>query len=84
MIVDTKYFKLAREIAHRHGFMLDEVFGKDRNPSIVAIRREIACALRDAGASFPEAGHVCKRDHTSMMNLVKAKNQKPKVRLRVA
>lgn len=84
MIVHTRFFQIAREIANRNGYTLEEVWEKHRNPSFVAVRREIAIALRAAGASYTEAGKVLQRDHTSVMNLVKGREQELPSRVRVA
>jgi len=64
-------YLLASEISGQHGLSLDELREPNRNRSMYRIRQEVAIALRNAGASYPECGLVLNRDHTSVMHMVR-------------
>lgn len=63
-------------IAVWHGVGLKDVLGKDRRPTPVAARRDVAIYFRHTGKSFPEIGRILQRDHTTVLNLVYGKGWK--------
>lgn len=71
MIVHTRLYQIAQEVANRNGMTLEELREKHRNPSFVAVRIEAVLALRGAGASYSECGKVLDRDHSSIVHMVK-------------
>ena len=70
-MIDSDTILAMREIAENHGMSLDDILGRSHKKEIVAARREVAfflvCIM---GKSYPEAGRVMNRHHTTVMNLV--------------
>lgn len=59
---------LLHAIAREHGISYEQLVGKARHKSLVAVRKLAYRALRDAGYSYPEIGTlVGGRDHTTVM-----------------
>lgn len=83
MVIPSRFTLIASGIASEHGVTLESLREKNQLPSLVAIRREIAIALRTAGASYRETGLVLGRDPTTIIYLVKAK-ARAEARFRVA
>lgn len=59
--------------ALRLGVTRERLLGPDRVGSLVKARRKAAFALREMGLSYPEIGHVIRRDHSTVQYLLKGK-----------
>lgn len=69
--ISDAHRRIAESVARQHGFTLDELRTPSRRRVLVAARRAIAVALREAGASWHDVGDVIARDHTAAIWLVK-------------
>lgn len=64
--------KLTLETAEKHGITVAEMLSPSRASHLVEARRDLAFALRARAWSYPRIGKLMKRDHTTIMSLVKA------------
>lgn len=62
---------LARMVATESAVPIEIILGRRRTRTVVAARRKLCIALRDAGLSYPEIGRCIGRDHTSVIHLVR-------------
>lgn len=59
-----------------YGISYSELISENRKEFLVKIRAKIAKVLRDEfGMSYPDIGKLLKRDHTTIINLVKKRNK---------
>jgi len=63
--------KLTLEIAEKHGVTVAEMLSASRASHLVEARRDLAFALRARSWSYPRIGKLMKRDHTTVMALLK-------------
>ncbi len=83
MMVSRWLERIASLAAEESGFTLEQLREPSRNRGAVEARRLIALRLREEGASYPEIGSLLKRDHTTIISLVKGR-ELSQVRVRVA
>jgi hypothetical protein len=60
------------EIAAAAGVTVEALRSRDRRPGMVELRRTVAMYLRERGCSLPEIGDVIGRDHTTVLQLLRA------------
>ena len=66
--------EIIRIVSARFGIGMGDIIGKSRSQSIFKARKEAAKRLRsDCGLSYPEIGKVLRRDHSTVMRMVKGK-----------
>lgn len=65
------YRVLIRTVADSYGIAAEAITGTSRSTRSVFGRRIVAICLREMGYSYPEIGDALKRNHTSIMRLVK-------------
>ena len=63
--------ELTLETAERHGVTVAEMLSPSRASHLVEARRDLAFALRARAWSYPRIGKLMKRDHTTIMALLK-------------
>ena len=73
-IPDPVLMEEAVVIAERHGFNLRGIQGRNVERHIVTARVEIATVLRRQGASYVAIGAVLKRDHSTIIGLLRRKD----------
>lgn len=64
---------LARTVCRDFAVSVTDVLSTARSVAMVDARREIAWKLRELGFSFPEIGTMLRRDHTTVIALVKSR-----------
>lgn len=55
-------------IASKHGYTVDDILGKSRMKSLVAVRRQCVVMLRNRGYSTTEIGRIMNRDHSTIVH----------------
>jgi chromosomal replication initiation ATPase DnaA len=74
---------LLEQFCAETGYTVEAIRAPRRTAHVLRARRFVAMSLRREGLSYPEIGKLIGRDHTSVMNLCKARAERPAVRLRV-
>lgn len=64
-------------VALRHGYRPADIRSPRRTLHLVRARRACAVALRRHGLSYAEVGRLLKRDHTSVLYLVRGERRHP-------
>lgn len=71
--LDAAAKELAQVVAREHGLELAELIGgRGRAPYLVRARRDFWARLRAAGRSLPEIGRLVGRDHSTVLNSLRA------------
>ena len=69
--------RLAERLAEAEGYSLRILQGKARCASISRARASVAWELaRETGMSFPEIGALLCKDHTSVLHMIRAENER--------
>jgi chromosomal replication initiation ATPase DnaA len=63
--------QVVRAVCDARRIRVDYVLSKSQVPALVDARREIAGELREAGWSYPQIGALLRRDHTTVIALMK-------------
>lgn len=74
---------VATAVAQAHGVPLRELLGRRRHASVARARAALYTALRGHGMSYPEIGRLLRRDHTTVMSVVRNAGGPPSRRLRI-
>ncbi len=67
-----RYTAEVEQIVGAAGVTVDQMRGRRKGRELVEVRRIVAAYLRRRGCSLPEIGRVLNRDHTSVLNLLRA------------
>ena len=64
-----RMLETVREVAHKHGVAMSEIFSRDRTHRVVDARHEAIARVHQANPdmSFPRIGRLFGRDHTTVM-----------------
>lgn len=73
---DNSVAGIIEEVCRRHGITRGMLTGRSQSQSIVVARREAAQRISALGHSTPEIGQYLKRDHSTILNLLKPKTRK--------
>ncbi len=67
----------AVRFAAQHGFLWDEIISDSRRHPLVQVRHAAVLAVIEAfpALSFPKVGHLFRRDHTSIIHVVRKAGQ---------
>lgn len=66
-----KELDIIKKICKKHGVSYIEVLKRGRRKKIVDARFEIARELKKLGYSTPEIGVILRRDHSTVLNMLK-------------
>ncbi len=64
--------QLGALIAYRLGLVDIAIFTENKEPTVVAARRQLCRVLRELGWSLPRIGRTIDRHHTSVMSLLRS------------
>ncbi len=67
-----RYTAEVEQIVGAAGVTVDQMRGRRKGRELVEVRRIVAAYLRRRGCSLPEIGRVLNRDHTTVLNLLRA------------
>jgi chromosomal replication initiation ATPase DnaA len=67
---------IAHAVCEKSGTQVSEVFSTNRARHVVATRHLVMYLAHKAGLSYPEIGKAINRDHTTVMEGVKAEQKR--------